>query len=115
MLTPSVTFRHGVTGVLLDPPYGEGEVDYSAGGNRTDISSEVRRWAIENGSNRDLRIALCGYDGQHEMPDNWQVVEWKAAGGYSSTAANETQGQLNRHRERVWFSPHCLSDENFLF
>src|SRR5688572_8336556 len=115
VLTPSVTFRHGLTGVLLDPPYGEGEVDYPFGGNRTDIAAAVRAWAIENGSNRDMRIALCGYEGQHEMPDDWPVVEWKAAGGYSSTAANDTQGQLNRHRERVWFSPHCLNNGRFLF
>jgi hypothetical protein len=108
VLTPSVTFRHGMTGILLDPPYGTGEVDYSGGGNRTDIASEVREWAIENGSNPDLRIALCGYDGQFEMPGDWSVEEWKAAGGYSSSAEEETQGQLNRHRERVWFSPACI-------
>jgi DNA adenine methylase len=108
VLTPSVTFRHGMTGILLDPPYGEGEVDYAAGGNRTGIAAEVRAWAIENGDNPGLRIALCGYGGQHDMPDSWEVHEWKAAGGYSSTAGEETQGQLNRHRERVWFSPHCL-------
>jgi hypothetical protein len=115
VLTPSVTFRHGPTGVLLDPPYGEGEVDYSAGGNRTDVADDVRAWAIANADNRDLRIALCGYDGQHDMPDDWHVAEWSAAGGYSSTASQETQGQLNRHRERVWFSPHCLRSERTLF
>jgi hypothetical protein len=115
VLTPSITFRHGVTGVVLDPPYGEGIVDYSAGGNEsTSIANEVRDWAIENGDNPDLRIALCGYDGQHNMPDSWGVGRWKAAGGYSSTAAGETEGKRNRHRETVWFSPHCLpvaSDE----
>lgn len=108
VLTPSVTFRHGMTGILLDPPYGTGEVDYSGGGNRTDIASDVRAWAIKNGDNPDLRIALCGYDGQFEMPGDWEVEEWSAAGGYSSTAEEETQGQLNRHRERVWFSPACI-------
>ncbi len=112
VLTPSVSFRHGLTGVVLDPPYGEGEVDYSSGGNKCDgIASAVREWALENGSNPNFRIALCGYDGQHEMPESWECLEWKAAGGYSSTAAGETQGQLNRHRERVWFSPHCLKPE----
>jgi DNA adenine methylase len=109
VLTPSITFRHGLTGVVLDPPYGEGEVDYTAGGNRcTGIAAAVRQWAIENGDNPGLRIALCGYDGQHEMPETWSVGEWTAAGGYSSTAAGDTQGKENRHRERVWFSPHCI-------
>lgn len=115
VLTPSVTFRHGLTGVLLDPPYGEGEVDYSAGGNRTDMRHDVLAWALQHGNNPDLRIALCGYEGQFEMPVEWEVVEWKAAGGYSSTAAEETEGQRNRHRERVWFSPHCLREERMLF
>jgi DNA adenine methylase len=109
VMTPSVTFRHGVTGIVLDPPYGEGEVDYAAGGNRTSIAAEVREWAVANGDNPDLRIVLCGYDGQHEMPDTWQVAEWKAAGGYSSTASGDTQGKANRHRERVWISPHCIN------
>lgn len=109
VLTPSVTFRHGTTGIVLDPPYGEGEVDYAAGGNRTDIAVDVKEWAIANSDNPGLRIALCGYDGQHDMPGDWTVEEWKAAGGYSSTAANDTQGKANRHRERVWFSPNCVS------
>jgi len=96
-------------GVLLDPPY-LGDVrtsDLYATDDHT-IAHEVREWAIANGDNPSLRIALCGYDGQHDMPPTWRVVEWKAAGGYSSTAAEDTQGKTNRHRERVWFSPHCL-------
>jgi DNA adenine methylase len=109
ILTPSVTFRHGTTAVVLDPPYGEGKVDYAVGGNRTNIADEVRDWAIANGDNPGLRIALCGYDGQHDMPDDWTVAEWKAAGGYSSTAKADTQGKANRHRERVWFSPACIN------
>jgi DNA adenine methylase len=111
VLTPSVTFRHGLTGIVLDPPYGEGEVDYSAGGNRTSIADDVKAWAIANGDNPGLRIALCGYDGQHEMPETWREAAWVAAGGYSSTAAQHTQGKANRKRERVWFSPHCVGAE----
>jgi site-specific DNA-adenine methylase len=114
VLTPSITFRFGTTAVLLDPPYGTGEVDYSAGGNRTDIAADVREWALANADNRDLRLALCGYDGQFEMPDEWEKVRWKAAGGYASTAEGDTQGKENRHRECVWFSPHCLR-ERMLF
>ncbi len=109
VLTPSVTFRHGLTGIVLDPPYGEGELEYTAGGNRSaGIAEAVRAWAVANGGNPRLRIALCGYDGQFEMPGDWSVAEWKTAGGYSSTASGQTQGKQNRHRERVWFSPCCL-------
>lgn len=112
VLTPSVTFRHGNTAIVLDPPYGEGQLDYSAGGNLDSTAADAREWAIENADNPDLRIVLCGYDGQFEMPGNWAVEEWSAAGGYSSTAEKQTQGQLNRHRERIWFSPSCLIPEN---
>lgn len=112
IVTPSCTHRHGMTGLLLDPPYGEGEIDYQAGGNRDrSIADAAREFAIQEGRNPLMRIALCGYEGQHEMPDDWSVFEWKAIGGYSSTAEEETQGQLNRHRERIWFSPACLPVE----
>lgn len=108
VVTPSITHRFGLTGVLLDPPYGEGELDYAAGGNTcAGIANEVRAWALSEGDNPNMRIALCGYEGQHEMPGSWECHEWKAAGGYSSTAEDDTQGKLNRHRERIWFSPHC--------
>ena len=104
VLCPSVTFRHGTTGVLLDPPYDDGAIDYSAGGRS--ISASVREWAIENGENRDLRIALCGYEGEHAMPESWTCIPWKAHGGYGSQG--EGDGRENSERERIWFSPHCL-------
>jgi hypothetical protein len=49
----------------------------------------------------NLRIALCGYAGEHEMP-GWTEHAWKAARGYASEEND------NRERERIWFSPHCL-------
>lgn len=39
---------------------------------------------------------------------------WRAQGGY----ANQSQGGLgmsNRHRERIWFSLHCLRGQGDLF
>lgn len=52
-----------------------------------------------------MRIALCGYDGEHEMP-GWTAVPWKAQGGYGSQGAG--RGRDNAVREVVWFSPGCL-------
>lgn len=103
VLTPSVTTYIGTTGVLLDPPYSHDlrERCYS---EDHDISAEVREWAIANGDNELFRIALCGYEGEHEMPESWSCVPWKAQGGYSRTE----RGKENRERERIWFSPHCL-------
>lgn len=107
VLGPSVTERHGITGIFLDPPYtsDEHEVQYAVGG---EVAADVRAWAIQNGENPMLRIALCGYEGEHEMPASWAKVPWKAHGGYGSQG--DGQGRLNAHRERIWFSPACLPE-----
>jgi hypothetical protein len=42
------------------------------------------------------------------MPDGWEVLAWKTQGGYSNR--NGTPNG-NKHKERVWFSPHCLEVE----
>lgn len=113
ILGRSVTEAIGVTAVLLDPPYlataGRDPSLYSA--EDLTVANEVREWAIAHGDNRKLRIALCGYEGEHEMPDSWRVVSWKAVGGYASAAGNTE----NAHRERIWFSPHCREGFGPLF
>jgi hypothetical protein len=92
--------------VFLDPPYSHEFRDpYLYSEDDGAISALVREWALEHGDDPDLRIALCGYDGEHEMPSTWTEHAWKAARGYAS-ADNE-----NRKRERIWFSPHCLQLE----
>lgn len=105
VLGESVTIKHGTTGVFLDPPYGADEhtVTYSAA---SDVAGLVREWAVVNGDNHDLRIALCGYEGEHAMPESWECVHWKARGGYGSQGDGE--GRANSSRERIWFSPNCL-------
>ncbi len=106
VLGPSVTEKHGVTAILLDPPYSAQEhaVDYSS--SQGDVAADVRLWAIQQGDNPLLRLALCGYDGEHAMPDGWTCVEWKTQGGYGSQG--DGRGRENAARERIWFSPHCL-------
>jgi len=113
VLTPSVTHRHGLTGIFLDPPYGEGAMNYSAGGNDTDIAQDVAAWAIENGSNPAMRIAFCGYIGAVDMPDSWECYRWKTAGGYGSQSDGE--GRENAKRECIWFSPYCLKNQLDIF
>ena len=54
---------------------------HSSGGVR-DVAAEVAAWARENGDDPELRIALCGYEGEHEMP-GWREVAWKGARGYA--------------------------------
>lgn len=110
---PSVTYRHGLTAVFLDPPYSGDERDgslYSVD-NHT-VAAEVREWAIANGDNPLMRIALCGYDTEHgdAMPDGWHAYSWKANGGYGSLGNG--RGRANAGREVVWFSPYCLNQAN---
>lgn len=108
VLGDSVTWRHGTTGVLLDPPYAlsERSTVYAID---EDVSAAVRDWAIAHGTNALLRIALCGYEGEHVMPPGWTCVAWKAIGGYGSQG--QGRGRANAARERVWFSPHCVPRE----
>jgi hypothetical protein len=114
---PSVTFRHGTTAVFLDPPYAD--TAKRAGGlyakDCLQVAHEVREWAIKNGDNPLLRIALCGYEGEHEMPDTWETLEWKGKGGYDGQARDVESIGVNRAKERIWFSQHCLKLEMPLF
>ncbi len=102
----AVTFGHGLTGVLLDPPYDTRNGCSKVYTNNDDsVSGVVREWAVENGDNPLLRIAVCGYEGEHTFPESWECVAWKAAGGYGNQSKS---GNGNKHRERIWFSPHCI-------
>lgn len=119
VLGPAPTTAIGVTAVLLDPPYGvldREEIynhDSQAAPHQDTLfdvgqstSDRVRAWAIEHGVDTKLRVALCGYDGEHDVLEKfgWDCVAWTAPGGYGS----RNKSNLNRFRERIWFSPHCL-------
>lgn len=89
--------------VFLDPPYAhELRAAYLYAEDDANISARVRDWALAHGDDPELRIALCGYEGEHAMPSSWTAFAWTAARGYAG-ADND-----NRERERIWFSPHCL-------
>jgi hypothetical protein len=108
VLGPSVTTGHGLTGVFLDPPYshkiGRSNDCYGATDDAT-ASGRTRAWVIANQDNPLLRIAICGYEGEHDLP-GWDVVKWKTQGGYGSQSRDGTNE--NAHRERIWFSPNCI-------
>lgn len=111
---PTPTIKQGVTGVFLDPPYSaEARRDmdlYSVDCGQ--VAHAVREWAIEWGADSRMRIVLCGYEGEHDMPDDWHVVAWSAAGGYGGQG--DGKGRENKHRERLWMSPHCQSRHGLL-
>lgn len=106
----SVTVKHGLTAVFLDPPYADTAKRCSDlyACDSLSVAHQVREWAIANGDNPKLRIALCGYEGEHEMPEGWEVLKWSTRGGYESQSK---KANTNQHRERIWFSPHCLKVE----
>lgn len=112
---PSVTFKHGTTGVFLDPPYAD-TADRQDGLYRIDslsVAHDVREWAIEAGKRRDMRIVLAGYEGEHDMPSSWSVVQWNGGAGFGGQAEERTG---NGRRERLWCSPACVgSVQRLLF
>jgi DNA adenine methylase len=103
----SVTTRHGLTAVFLDPPYTKGAMDYSTGGMGLGISDAVREWCIANGDNPKLRIVLCGHAGEHDilLEHGWHIRTWKARKGYALT----DEAVANSHSETLWSSPHCVN------
>lgn len=109
VLTPSVLgFGKNVggrkpTAVFLDPTYSPHmRTPQLYAHDEEGLSLKVREWAIAHGDNPHLRIALCGYEGEHEMPDTWDVLSWTGQRGHAS-ASNK-----NRELERIWFSQNCL-------
>ncbi len=110
VVSESVTTRHGLTAVFLDPPYGD-EVEQTRvyATDSGTVSDDVRAWCIENGNNSLLRIALCGYEGEgHDtlLDYGWTAHAWKTAGGYGGGRGGV--GDANRHKERIYFSPACI-------
>lgn len=105
----SVTTRHGLTGVFLDPPYEKGEMDYGAGGMGMGIAKDVQAWCAENGNDTKLRIVLCGHAGEHDalLSKGWHLRTWTARKGYALT----DEAVQNSKDETLWCSPHCVPVE----
>ncbi|MFZ3141132.1 DNA adenine methylase [Polaromonas sp.] len=104
----SVTTRHGLTAVFLDPPYAKGAMDYAVGGVGTDLPLQVQAWCASSGADKNLRIVLCGHAGEHDalLAHGWTTRKWTARKGYalSDDARDNTAG------ETLWCSPHCVPE-----
>jgi site-specific DNA-adenine methylase len=105
----SVTTRHGLTALFLDPPYAKGAMDYGAGGMGLGIAEDVRAWCKANGQNEKLRIVLCGHAGEHDelLDHGWHIRKWAARKGY----ALSDEAKANTAGETLWCSPHCVPVE----
>jgi DNA adenine methylase len=101
-LTKSRTHRRGkVCGVFLDPPYPTVADKRLYADHDPETATKAREWALDHGDNPAFRIALCGLEGEHQMPRSWEVIGWKSK-----------TGRTNRDKERIWFSPHCLKPDS---
>jgi site-specific DNA-adenine methylase len=98
-------------GVFFDPPYAVADRDSAVYDcDSQTVAHEVRAWCIERGARENYRIVLAGYDEHEELAAHgWTCESWKARGGYGNQARKAgTQGQTNRFRETLWFSPGCV-------
>jgi site-specific DNA-adenine methylase len=89
----------GIVGILLDPPYPRHLRDFDYDTDGTEVWQRAARWAVANGDNPKLRIAVCGYNDAESdalFPHSWTRFVWRRSG----------IGQ-NKDRECIWFSPHC--------
>jgi len=98
------------TAVFLDPPYqhdGRAVQVYGAFDD-PNLMGAVIDWCLAYGDDPRLRIALCRYDTCTALDAaGWGGYTWAAPGGYGNQNA---QGNDNRHREIIYFSPHCLNN-----
>lgn len=108
---PAVTVNNGLSGVFLDPPYSDAQraAELYTVDSRS-VAHDVRAWCLEQGQHPQLRIVLAGYEGEHDVLEahGWRVHAWSTQGGYAN---NGSARKGNKHRERMWFSPHCLPVE----
>lgn len=104
---PAILARGSTVGVFLDPPY-----SYSTGRrggiyneDSADVAADVREWCKEHGSDKRLRIALCGLHDEHSELEEcgWTVFEWVSHGLQNRLTPEDDPTR----QERIWFSPHC--------
>jgi len=101
---------------VISPPLNKSTKNRYGGlydSDREDVDllvARVHNYCLERGSDPQIRIALCGYEGEHNTLTQfgWECVEWHAQGGYSRLSGKTN---ANAKRERIWFSPHCLKPQ----
>lgn len=102
--------------IFLDPPYDlKGRDKRCYGFGETNVWDEVVLWCKENGSDKTLRIALCGYANPESPVDlfpglGWTSYLWTAPVGFA--AFRKSGLNENRYRDCIWFSSGCLSPDS---
>ena len=112
--TIPVRMGAGVCAVFLDPPYADsaGRADNLYAHDSLDVAHQVREWCLKNGADKDYRIVLAGFEGEHGthlQNAGWTTIEWFDPTGYlAGGMGNQNVDGNQQHRERLWASPHCL-------
>jgi site-specific DNA-adenine methylase len=103
----------GTCGIFFDPTYGtkaRRKANIYAEDSLT-VADDVREWCRKRADRKSYRIVLAGYYEEHTslLDEGWTVYRWSAHGGYANKGKGATPGKANRHREALFFSPHCHS------
>lgn len=107
IVTPGALTQGNTIGVFLDPPYSDVRTADLYAVDDLAVAHDVARWCRENERNPRYRIVLCGYEGEHDMP-GWQKISYSAQAAYQTSAGGGVNAE-NRHKERLWLSPLCLT------
>lgn len=100
-------FGGGIAAMFFDPPYLGFESLYSDGSSKP-VGAQVAEWCKAN-KRPSLRIALCGHDGDYDLP-GWEVVPWKRKRHVMGQRLSDEGQTIDR--ERIWFSPSCIKPES---
>jgi hypothetical protein len=92
--------------MFFDPPYGVEDRAIVYDQDSRTVARDVEEWCLERGRHTDYKIVIAGYENEYKslVEDGWKTEGWRAQGGYSNLG---TRNNTNRHRETLFFSPHC--------
>lgn len=95
----SVLLNKTPTGVFLDPPY-DTKTGRRAGLYLLEKFSalDILDWCKKWGGNKDLRIVVCGLEGEYESlrKNGWTCRKWSASGNFKMA-----------DKEELWINPSC--------
>lgn len=103
-----LTSGPNIAGVFLDPPYTTGSDVYSE--VDADASHEALDWCLAAPDR--LRVVLAGYDDDN---DELLTRGWRKENSIGGQGSGRAADPLNGRRERLWFSPACLNNDDALF
>ncbi len=112
LVEPRVSDREPV-GVFLDPPYSAKRYRRVYRYDSFEVAHAVREWCLANGGLSRYRIVLAGYVGEHDelVRAGWRMHRWKGSRAWNH--GNPSPNSVNRLRECLYISPHCLESRLF--